>query len=128
MSKCKSKFLLMLILWEVSASATLPFAESTSRVGAIRDAGRITRRWEDVPEGSPTQRADDSNHCNAMPDGESRLTMTMRKYLACSAVVLLAVFLWLSPEIRPHFGTLTFTFLGFVWLVFRVAWHALKGR
>jgi hypothetical protein len=66
--------------------------------------------------------------------------MTLRKYLACSAVVLLAVVLWLFPEVRPSIYPISLwsvlilgaimgaVYLGIFWLILRVGRHAIKGR
>jgi hypothetical protein len=66
--------------------------------------------------------------------------MTLRKYLACSAVVILAVFLWLFPEYRPSIYPVSLwsllilsaimgaVYLGIFWLILRVGRHAIKGR
>jgi hypothetical protein len=66
--------------------------------------------------------------------------MTLRKYLACSAVALLAVILWLFPEVRPSIYPVSLwsllilaaimgaVYLGIFWLILRVGRHAIKGR
>ena len=66
--------------------------------------------------------------------------MTLRKYLACCAVVLLAVALCLFPEIRPSLYPVSLwsvlilgavmgaVYLGIFWLVLRVGRHAIRGR
>ena len=66
--------------------------------------------------------------------------MTLRKYLVCSAVALLALFLWLFPEARPPLYPVSLwswlilaaimgaVWLGIFWLVLRVGRHAIKGK
>jgi hypothetical protein len=66
--------------------------------------------------------------------------MTLKRYLICSAVALLAVVLWLFPEARPSLYPVSLlsvlilgaimgaVYLGVFWLILRVGRHAIKGR